>query len=122
MGLRRWWKPIVLIATPFILLGIYAIVHPHVPGLPPLPTVNIHSGAPLPEWGTLSKEEDPCRCGETREGERLCDVYHSAGLRASRAVEGTGARIRRVLQKAREGERLKVGVLGGSGECSLVQS
>ena len=117
-GLGRWWKPLALVATPFVLLGIYAMVHPHVPGLPALPTVKIHTGGPIKEWGTLGKEEDPCKCGETSEGERLCDVYQIAGLRASRAVEGTGARIRRVLQKAREGERLKVGILGGSGEFS----
>ena len=71
------------------------------------------------KWGTLGKEEDPCECGETEEGGRLCDIYRIAGLRASRVVEGTGARVRRVLQKAREGKGLKVGILGGSGEYIL---
>jgi len=118
--LRRWWKPILAISTPFLFLLIYAVVHPHVPGLPPLPKVSIHSGYEDPHvpgrLDLIGAEEDVCRCGETSAGQRLCDVYQREGLRLSRAVEVTGARVRRVLQKAREGEKLKVGILGGSGE------
>ena len=37
-------------------------------------------------------------------------------MRNSRLIEGTGARMRKVLQKARNGEKIKIGVLGGSGK------
>lgn len=88
-----------------------------------MPKVSIHTGyepAHVPgRLDLIGAEEDVCRCGETRAGERLCEVYQREGLRLSRAVEVTGARVRRVLQKAREGERLKVGVLGGSGESKV---
>jgi len=120
--MRRWWKPLVALSTPFLFLMIYSAVHPHVPGLPPLPKVSIHSGYEAPHvpgrLDLIGAEEDVCRCGETDAGQRLCDVYQREGLRLSRAVEVTGARVRRVLQKAREGEKLKVGILGGSGESA----
>jgi len=121
--MRRWWKPLVALSTPFLFLLIYSAVHPHVPGLPPLPKVSIHSGYESPHvpgrLDLIGAEEDVCRCGETDAGQRLCDVYQREGLRLSRAVEVTGARVRRVLQKAREGEKLKVGILGGSGESAV---
>lgn len=60
--------------------------------------------------------EDPCLCGHTSEGERICSIYQKEGLKHMKAVEGTGARMRRVLQKSREGQALKVGILGGSGK------
>jgi hypothetical protein len=116
--LKRWWKPLAALLSPFILLFIYAMVHPHVPGLPPLPTVSIHHGGSTSgEWvGEVNIPQDVCNCGATDEGERLCSIYQPEGLRHSRAIEGSGARVRRVLQKAREGHALKIGVLGGSGE------
>lgn len=57
-----------------------------------------------------------CTCGDTDEGRRQCDVYGVEGLERSRLVKGTGARVRRMLLRGREGHKLKIGVLGGSGE------
>lgn len=110
----RWWKPIAVISVPIVLILIYAVVHPHVPGLPALPRVVIQGSEParVPYYS----EDSECTCGHTREGERLCEVYHREALRSTRLVQGTGARIRRILLAAREGKALKIGILGGSGE------
>ena len=107
---RTWWKPIALLSTPFILIIIYALVNEQV-GLPPLPKVTIQHG----QSGELVSKEGMCDCGESLEGDRLCSIYQVEGLVHSRAVEGSGARIRRVLDKAKAGHGLKIGVLGGSG-------
>lgn len=123
MTVKRWWKPIAALSAPFILLFLYALLHPHVPGLPPLPTVSIHSGNKYTGPESFSSGgfggEVPCGCGATEEGERLCRLYHKEGLKSSRLMEGTGARVRRFLHKAREGHPVKVGILGGSGTSYL---
>lgn len=117
---KRWWKPLTALTLPFFLLFLYALVHPHVKGLPPLPKVHFSSGsanAPVYEEEFVRS----CTCGVTDAGRQLCSVYHEQGLEASRLVQGTGARIRKMLRKARDGEAVKIGVLGGSGEsCSGV--
>ncbi|WWC71821.1 uncharacterized protein I206_105780 [Kwoniella pini CBS 10737] len=121
--LKKWWKPLFAISLPFLLLFIYAIINPHVKGLPPLPKVKVHFsdsdgtfnyGSPGVEKIYEEKIVESCICGVTNEGKRICDLYHEEGLKNSRLVQGSGARIRRVLQKAREGGALKIGVLGGS--------
>lgn len=43
-----------------------------------------------------------------------CDALGERTFARSRAYEGTGERVRRVLQKASQGETVKVGILGGS--------
>jgi hypothetical protein len=112
--LRRYYRPLLFISLPFALVFLYSIIHPHVPGLPALPRVKVH----LDHGNDLiaSGGEDGCLCGITDEGTRLCGVYRPEGLASSQLVKGSGARVRKMLQKARDGERLKVGILGGSGE------
>ncbi|CAD6578863.1 MAG: Delta(24)-sterol C-methyltransferase [Cyphobasidiales sp. Tagirdzhanova-0007] len=44
----------------------------------------------------------------------LVQEYGQNNIRLSRTYEGTGARIRRVLQKALRGEAIKIAVVGGS--------
>jgi len=108
-----------MISLPILLILIYAIVHPHIPGLPPLPKVIIQSGSSQPansEKVQMYSEDSECTCGYTEEGERLCRIYHRESLRRTRLVQGTGARVRRTLLAAREGKALKIGILGGSGE------
>jgi hypothetical protein len=119
--MRRYWKPLLFVSIPFALVFLYSVIHPHVPGLPALPKVKVHFDDS--ESGSLSTsvnggkcDENGCICGQTDEGRRLCEVYRPEGLVTSQLVRGSGARVRRMLQKAREGERIKVGVLGGSGE------
>ena len=118
-SLRRCWKPLLFISLPFALVFLYSLVHPHVPGLPALPKVKVHIGddhsLSTGEGGGAGCEEYSCICGSTDEGRRLCEVYRKEGLEKSQLVRGSGARVRRVLQKARDGERIKVGILGGSG-------
>ncbi|KAL1412111.1 hypothetical protein Q8F55_003110 [Vanrija albida] len=99
----RYLRPLLLLGTPLLLLALYAALHPLVPALPPLPKVHLDSGA-----------STDCSCGATPEGARLCETYHPEGLRASRLVEGSGARVRRLLDRARKGDDVKIGVLGGS--------
>ncbi|WVQ80909.1 hypothetical protein IAT38_003016 [Cryptococcus sp. DSM 104549] len=111
---KRWWKPITALLLPAFVLFLYALVHPHVKGLPPLPRISISHGGSVSQPLYEEKIVQKCVCGQTEEGERLCGLYHEEGLRNTRLVQGTGARVRRMLQKAREGEALKIGVLGGS--------
>jgi len=47
----------------------------------------------------------------------LMKEYGRHSIKLSRAHEGSGFRVQKVLEKARRGEKIKVAVLGGSGEC-----
>lgn len=47
-------------------------------------------------------------------GDRLCRIYGEQGLRRSRLVTASGARLRKTLRKAKSGVPIKVGILGGS--------
>jgi hypothetical protein len=115
-SLRRYWKPLLFISIPFALVFLYSVIHPHVPGLPALPKVKVH----LDHGDNEAVEGGGCVCGQTNEGKRLCEVYRPEGLTKSQLVTGSGARVRRIIQKARDGERIKVGILGGSGmSCCL---
>jgi hypothetical protein len=108
---RKYWRPLLFISIPFALVFLYSVIHPHVPGLPALPRVKVH----LDHGEMDSVGQDGCLCGQTDEGRRLCEVYRPEGLAKSQLVKGSGARVRRMMQKARDGERIKVGILGGSG-------
>lgn len=44
--------------------------------------------------------------------------FGSDNFRLSQVHVGSGYRLRKVLEKAERGEKLRIGVLGGSGECS----
>jgi hypothetical protein len=108
---RRYWRPLLFISIPFALVFLYSVIHPHVPGLPALPRVKVH----LDHGEMDSVGQDGCLCGQTDEGRRLCEVYRPEGLAKSQLVRGSGARVKRMMQKAKDGERIKVGILGGSG-------
>lgn len=128
---RRWIKPLILLAIPPLVLFIYTLAHPLIPSLPPLPHIRIETGESIPSTPSSDVDltspssspapmmvtPDSCVCGSTERGKALCNVYHQAGLRASRIVQSSGARLRRVLGKARDGNDIRVGVLGGSGEA-----
>lgn len=47
-------------------------------------------------------------------------VFSQHNLERSRAYEGPNTRLRRVLQKAADGHPINIGVLGGSGMCSVL--
>lgn len=136
--LRRLIKPLMILAVPPLLVLLYAFVHPLL-DLPPLPKVSIEAGGK--SWSSSSgssdshiavpQEEDQaiadempdalqasssCICGATERGKELCDVYQKTGLRSSALHRGSGARIRHLLARARDGEDIKIGILGGSGE------
>jgi hypothetical protein len=116
-SLRRYWKPLLFVTIPFALVFLYSVIHPHVPGLPALPKVKVH----LDHGESEAVEGGGCLCGQTDEGKRLCEVYRPEGLTKSQLVTGSGARVRRMIQKARDGERIKVGILGGSGmSCRML--
>lgn len=109
---RKYWRPLLFISIPFVLVFLYSVIHPHVPGLPALPKLKVH----LDHGEMDSIGQDGCLCGQTNEGKRLCEVYRPEGLAKSQLVRGSGARVKRMMQKARDGERIKVGILGGSGK------
>jgi hypothetical protein len=131
-------RPFLVVLVPTLLVVVYAYAHPHLrdhfPDLPALPKVVLeHGSGSTTVYGGNGKNKvvhEPwtpavpapglCVCGETEVGAALCDVYHQQGLRASRLVEGSGARTRRLLTRAREGGAIKIGVLGGSGESQTV--
>jgi hypothetical protein len=115
---RKYWRPLLFISIPFALVFLYSVIHPHVPGLPALPRVKVH----LDHGEMDSVGQDGCLCGQTDEGRRLCEVYRPEGLAKSQLVKGSGARVKRMMQKARDGERIKVGILGGSGMSQMSMS
>lgn len=115
---RKYWRPLLFISIPFALVFLYSLIHPHVPGLPALPKVKVH----LDHGEMDSIGQDGCLCGQTDEGRRLCEVYRPEGIAKSQLVKGSGARVKRMMQKARDGERIKVGILGGSGTSQTSKS
>ncbi|GAA5894305.1 hypothetical protein JCM6882_007626 [Rhodosporidiobolus microsporus] len=70
------------------------------------PTLTLSSS--LPSLATTS-----CEVCHLDPSNPLCE-YGLDAIRMSRAYEGSGARLRRVLQKALRGEEITVGVLGAS--------
>lgn len=44
----------------------------------------------------------------------LVKEYGQNNIRLSRTYEGTGARVRKILQKAMRGEKIKIAAVGGS--------
>jgi hypothetical protein len=131
LWLRRWVRPLLIVLIPVLLVVGYAYLNPHFSYLPPLPKVTIEHGSKTAASVEDIAHYDPsdpdepgkyftpalCLCGKTPVGQQLCDVYHQQGLQASRLVQSSGARARRLLTKAQEGQPIKIGVLGGSGEC-----
>lgn len=133
-GARRalgvWWKAALALGLPVALIWAYGLLHPHVPGLPGLPTVKVETSSGKQIWSSTSTGKDgrlgaqyaanegegnTCRCGWTEAGKKLCELYHSESLLASRLHTGSEARLKRKLKKAREGqETFKIGLLGGS--------
>ncbi|BEI86200.1 hypothetical protein CcaverHIS002_0604870 [Cutaneotrichosporon cavernicola] len=121
---HRWVRPILILAIPSALIFLYIIAYPFIPSLPPPPRIRIETGdpilaspaepSPVAPLAPIVASADACVCGVTDRGKALCNVYQKTGLRASRIAHSTGARLRRVLGKARAGNDIKVGVLGGS--------
>ncbi|CAE6469557.1 unnamed protein product [Rhizoctonia solani] len=56
----------------------------------------------------------PGFCDECGPEDHLCKQYGQHNLERSRAYEGPNTRLRRVLQKAADGNPINIGVLGGS--------
>lgn len=107
-SVTRSWKPLAFISIPLTLVLLYAVIHPLIPGAPSLPSLAINAD--------LRPADQQCLCGVTDEGKRTCRVYGEEGLKRSRMFDGSGARVRRMLGRAKMGLPMKVGILGGSGE------
>nr|KAF8609408.1 hypothetical protein BDV93DRAFT_464639 [Ceratobasidium sp. AG-I] len=56
----------------------------------------------------------PGFCDECGPEDQMCKRYGQHNLERSRAYEGPNTRLRRVLQKAADGQPINIGVLGGS--------
>ncbi|KZV88437.1 hypothetical protein EXIGLDRAFT_722676 [Exidia glandulosa HHB12029] len=56
----------------------------------------------------------PAYCDACGPNDELCAKYGEAFLARSRAFDGAGARVRRIIRKAQAGEHIKIAVLGGS--------
>ncbi|GFZ44294.1 hypothetical protein JCM24511_02016 [Saitozyma sp. JCM 24511] len=109
---------------------LYSLLHDRVDGLPPLPKISVHYDySDNPGWVSAAAGASRlggasalvqgtgggrCTCGATDDGKRMCEVYGAEGLERSRLVQGSGARMKRMLAKAQAGKDIKIGVLGGS--------
>jgi hypothetical protein len=136
--LRRGWKLVLALSLPILLITLYSLAHDGVDGLPSLPKISVHYDySDASEWPTAgagaSRPGDSmalaqgasggsCTCGATDDGKRMCEVYGAEGLERSRLVQGSGARMKRMLARAQAGKDIKIGVLGGSGEQPRAQS
>lgn len=126
---RKWLKPLVILSLPPLLIMIYSLVHQRL-DLPALPKVRIENGN-TPEILPAQIEQDyedkmrpaavipSCACGATARGKQLCETYHESSLQNSVLYRGSGARMRHLLWRAREGQPIKIGILGGSGESLI---
>lgn len=107
-----------IIGVPVLLLSlIYGVLRGNAPEyLPDLHLPDIL--APIKLTESLAQR---CVCGtdegeKDTEGKRVCEVYGKDGLLRSRLHEGTGSRIKEFIRKAKKGGKLKIGIMGGSGE------
>ncbi|KAJ3985709.1 hypothetical protein F5890DRAFT_1552916 [Lentinula detonsa] len=60
------------------------------------------------------KNPEPPYCNYCTSTDELCKRYGSFNLARSRAYEGPNARLKRVLRKLRSGQKIKIGIIGGS--------
>lgn len=60
-------------------------------------------------WGSTMEA-----CGMCASAPEVCAQYGRSAIELSRAYTGSGARVQRVLAKAARGEKIVIGVLGGS--------
>jgi hypothetical protein len=121
-----------LIGVPVLLLSlIYGIIRGNAPDLlPDLHLPGIIYGGQTDDSVSLAER---CICGAgagasgrggeegkgRTEGERICQVYGKEALIWSRLHEGTGNRLKSFIKRAKTGKKLKLGILGGSGESPL---
>ncbi|KZT33438.1 hypothetical protein SISSUDRAFT_1054222 [Sistotremastrum suecicum HHB10207 ss-3] len=84
-----------------------------VPGEVKKPNNEISDLSPV-KGGEAGGPELPAYCDYCGPGDLLCKRYGEANLARSRAYEGANARLRRVLRKARSGQPIKIGIIGGS--------
>jgi hypothetical protein len=108
---------VCLLGVPVLLITLaWGITYKTAPEL--LPKINL----PTLTGASTETLESRCLCGteskRETEGQRVCEVYGKSGLLRSRLHTGSGNRIRRMIDKAVSGEKLKIGILGGSGEHS----
>ncbi|KAJ3805715.1 hypothetical protein F5876DRAFT_81473 [Lentinula aff. lateritia] len=61
-----------------------------------------------------SKNPEPAYCNYCTSTDELCKRYGSFNLARSRAYEGPNARLKRVIRKLRSGQKIKIGIIGGS--------
>ncbi|KAL7415140.1 hypothetical protein BDY24DRAFT_440085 [Mrakia frigida] len=61
-----------------------------------------------------SPNSDHFTCDRCLSDPDLCRMYGSRNIDLSRAFDGTGARVRRVLEKGQQGIPIKTAILGGS--------
>ncbi|KAJ3798564.1 hypothetical protein GGU11DRAFT_723053 [Lentinula aff. detonsa] len=57
---------------------------------------------------------EPAYCNYCTSTDEVCKRYGSFNLARSRAYEGPNARLKRVLRKVRSGQKIKIGIIGGS--------
>lgn len=114
-----------LLVVPITLVIVYAVLQrvsqatgrvPSLPGPKGLADLLAGSSSAASSGSHTGATAASCTCGgsSSTEGDRLCRLYGQETLDRSLLFEGSGARVRRALGKARAGLPLKLGILGGS--------
>lgn len=104
-SVSRFQVLIGIVFSFFVVMGISAYFHE------PLTKGIGHA------WSTSSqlfKDSKMESCGMCASSPETCGKYGREALELSRSYTGTGARLRRVMEKAERGEKVTVGILGGS--------
>ncbi|KAJ3829210.1 hypothetical protein F5880DRAFT_548975 [Lentinula raphanica] len=70
--------------------------------------------SPTPTPMNMVTEPEPQYCNHCTASDDICKRYGSFNLARSRAYEGPNARLKRVLRKLRSGQKIKIGIIGGS--------
>ncbi|KAJ3723604.1 hypothetical protein DFJ43DRAFT_648958 [Lentinula guzmanii] len=74
----------------------------------------IFSPSPTPTPINAVTEPEPQYCNYCTITDDICKRYGSFNLARSRAYEGPNARLKRVLRKLHSGQKIKIGIIGGS--------
>ncbi|KAJ3762212.1 hypothetical protein EV360DRAFT_79507 [Lentinula raphanica] len=72
------------------------------------------TSTPVNEIVKAVDSQEPAYCNYCTSTDELCKRYGSFNLARSRAYEGPNARLKRVLRKVRSGQKIKIGIIGGS--------
>ncbi|KAJ4470799.1 hypothetical protein J3R30DRAFT_3530589 [Lentinula aciculospora] len=72
------------------------------------------TSTPISNSVETTKNVEPAYCNYCTSTDEICKRYGSFNLARSRAYEGPNTRLKRVIRKVRSGQKIKIGIIGGS--------